>query len=64
VCPVTVLVEARICEIVVRTGLRAGDAAVLQVAEELGVPLITKDKEFSEKRLPGVLLLEPSELAW
>lgn len=47
----------------VGTGLRAGDSAVLQVAEELGVPLVTKDREFWERRLPGVLLFEPAELS-
>ncbi len=52
----------RACEIVARTGLRAGDAIVVQVAEELGVPLVTKDKEFWRKRLPGVLLFQPGEL--
>lgn len=55
-------VAERICEIVARTGLRAGDGAVLQIAEELGVPLVTKDREFWEKRLPGVLIFEPAEL--
>jgi predicted nucleic acid-binding protein len=55
-------VAERMCEIVSRTGLRAGDAAVLQVAVDLGVPLVTKDREFWEKRLAGVLLFEPAEL--
>jgi predicted nucleic acid-binding protein len=42
--------------------LKGGDAIVLQVAEEFGVPLLTKDKEMKAKAPAGVLVFEPNEL--
>lgn len=44
------------------TGLRGGDAIVLQVAEQCGIPLLTKDKEIKEKAPREIIVLEPVEL--
>lgn len=45
-----------------KTGLRGGDAIVLQAAEQYGIPLLTKDKEMKQKSPKGILVLEPSEI--
>ncbi len=45
-----------------KTGLRGGDAVVLQVAEQYGIPLLTKDKEMKEKALKSILVFKPSDL--
>jgi predicted nucleic acid-binding protein len=45
-----------------KTGLKGGDAIILQVAEEYGVPLLTKGKEIKQKSPRYILVLEPSEI--
>ena len=45
-----------------KTALRGGDAIVLQVAEQYGIPLLTKDKEIKEKSPKGILVFEPADL--
>ncbi len=47
----------------VQIGLRGGDAIVLQVAEQYGIPLLTKDKEMKEKAPKNILVLEPGDMA-
>jgi len=43
-------------------GLRGGDAIILQVAEQYGIPLVTKDKEIKQKAPKGILVYEPLEV--
>jgi predicted nucleic acid-binding protein len=45
-----------------KIGLRGGDAIILQVALQYGVPLLTKDKEIKQRAPGGVLVLEPLEV--
>jgi len=59
---VTLEVAERASILCSKTGLRGGDAIVMQVAEQYGIPIITKDKEFKEKSPEGILIVEPSEL--
>lgn len=46
-----------------KTGLKGGDAIVLQVAEQYGIPLVTRDKEVREKAPEGIFVSEPANLA-
>jgi predicted nucleic acid-binding protein len=46
----------------VKTGLRGGDAIVLQVAEQYGIPLLTKDKEMKERAPKGILVFDPMDV--
>ena len=59
---ITLDVAERACMLGSKTGLRGGDVIVLQVAEQYGIPLLTKDKEMKEKTLKGILVFEPSDL--
>lgn len=59
---ITLAVVERACLVGAKTGLKGGDAIVLQVAEEFGVPLLTKDKEMKAKAPSGVLVFEPNEV--
>jgi len=45
-----------------QTGLKGGDALVLQVAEQYGIPLLTKDKELKAKAPKGIIVFEPVDL--
>ena len=58
----TLAVAERACLIGAETGLRGGDAIVLQLAQEFEVPLLTKDKELRYKAPAGVSVIEPSEV--
>ena len=55
-------VAERACVLGIRTGLRGGDALVLQVAEQYGFPLVTMDREIREKAPAGISVLEPREV--
>jgi predicted nucleic acid-binding protein len=55
-------VAERDCVLGIRTGLRGGDALVLQVAEQYGFPLVTMDREIREKAPAGISVLEPREV--
>ena len=55
-------VAERACMLGARTGLRGGDAIVLQVAEQYGIPLLTKDKELKEKAPRSILVFEPNDV--
>ncbi|MCL6473742.1 MAG: type II toxin-antitoxin system VapC family toxin [Firmicutes bacterium] len=44
-------------------GVKGGDAIVLQVALEYGVPLLTLDKEMRLKAPPNVMVITPSDTA-
>ena len=59
---VTLPVAQRACLLGTRTGLKGGDAIVLQVAEEYGIPLLTKDKEMKDKASAGIIVFEPSDV--
>jgi predicted nucleic acid-binding protein len=59
---ITLAVAERACLLGARTGLKGGDAIVLQVAEQNGVPLVTKDKEMKDKAPAGVLVFEPTDV--
>ncbi|MGQ9626372.1 MAG: type II toxin-antitoxin system VapC family toxin [Anaerolineae bacterium] len=61
---ITLDVAERACMLGSKTGLRGGDAIVLQVAEQHGIPLLTKDKGMKEKAPKGILIFEPSELPY
>lgn len=60
---ITVEVAERACMLGSKTGLRGGDAIILQVAEQHGIPLLTKDKEMKEKSPKSILIFEPLELS-
>jgi predicted nucleic acid-binding protein len=45
-----------------RTGLRGGDAVVMQVAEEHGIPLVTKDGEMAARAPRGLWVLGPADV--
>ncbi|MBI4864060.1 MAG: type II toxin-antitoxin system VapC family toxin [Candidatus Riflebacteria bacterium] len=59
---VTLAVAERASLLGARTGLRGGDALVLQVAEQYGVPLLTKDQEMKKRAPAGILVFEPTDL--
>ncbi len=59
---ITLAVAERACLLGVKTGLKGGDAIVLQVAEEYGIPLLTKDKEMKDKASVGIIVYEPSDI--
>jgi predicted nucleic acid-binding protein len=59
---ITLAVAERACLLGARTGLKGGDTLVLQVAEEYGIPLLTKDKEMKAKAPTGILVYEPIDL--
>ncbi|MGC8783845.1 MAG: type II toxin-antitoxin system VapC family toxin [Armatimonadota bacterium] len=47
-----------------RTGVRAGDALILRVAEQYDIPLLTKDKEMKQKRPESVQVIDTSDMTW
>jgi len=59
---ITFDVAQQACIMGITTGLKAVDATILQVSEEFGIPLLTKDKEIKEKAPKSILIFEPSEL--
>ena len=59
---IALAVAERACLLGARTGLKGGDTLVLQVAEEYGIPLLTKDKEMKAKAPAGILVYEPIDL--
>jgi len=59
---ITLEVAERACMLGVKTGLRGGDAIVLQVAEQYDIPLLTKDKEIKEKAPKPILVFEPTDV--
>jgi predicted nucleic acid-binding protein len=59
---ITLEVAERACMLGVKTGLRGGDAIVLQVAEQYGIPLLTKDKEMKERAPKGILVFDPMDV--
>lgn len=46
-----------------KTRLRGGDTIVLQVAEQYGIPLLTKDREIKQKSPKNIMVLEPTEIS-
>jgi len=59
---IALAVAERACLLGARTRLKGGDTLVLQVAEEYGIPLLTKDKEMKAKAPAGILVYEPIDL--
>ncbi len=47
----------------VKTGLKGGDAIVLQVAEQYGIPILTKDREMKDKAPKGIFVFDPIDLS-
>lgn len=58
----TLEVLERACLLGARTGLRGGDACVLQVAEQYGVPILTQDKEIKAKAPRTLMVFQPTDL--
>ena len=52
----------RACFLCASTGLKGGDAIVLQVADQYGIPLLTKDAEIAARSPKGILVVDPAEL--
>ena len=50
------------CRLGVKTGLKGGDAMILQVAEDLNLPLLNRDRGNHEKGAATVQLFEPGDL--
>lgn len=59
---ITLEVAEQACMLGAKTGLKGGDAIVLQVAERYGIPLVTKDKEMKEKAPRDILVFEPKDV--
>lgn len=59
---ITLAVAERACLLGTATGLKGGDAIVLQVAEQYGIPLVTKDGEIKDKAPKGILTFEPKDI--
>ena len=59
---ITIEVAEKSCMLGAKTGLRGGDAIILQVAEQYGVPILTKDKEINEKAPKGIMVFEPLDI--
>lgn len=59
---ITVAVAERARMLGATTGIKGGDAIVLQVAEEYGIPLLTKDKEIRDKAPSGIVVFEPKDV--
>lgn len=59
---ITFAVIERACLLGAKTGLRGADTIVLQVAEEYGIPLLTKDKEIKDKAPTGIRVFEPKDV--
>lgn len=59
---INIEVAERACMVGIKTGMRGGDAIVLQVAEQYGIPILTKDKEMKAKAPKGILVFEPADL--
>jgi predicted nucleic acid-binding protein len=47
-----------------KIGLRGGDAIILQVADQYGIPILTKDKEIKEKAPKHIIVFEPENLSY
>lgn len=60
---ITLEVAERASMLGAKTGLRGGDTIVLQVAEQYGIPILTKDKEIKQKSPKGTTVLEPTEIS-
>jgi predicted nucleic acid-binding protein len=61
---ITIDVAVRACMLGSLTGLKGGDTIVLQVAEQYGIPLLTKDKEIKRKSPGGIVIFEPADLSF
>ena len=60
--PFTLELAERACELGIQTGLKGGDAIVLQVAEDSHLPLLTRDREIHDKAPRAIRILEPRQL--
>lgn len=59
---VSLTAARRACQLGMETGLKGGDAIILQAAKDLALPLLTKDKEIQAKAPASVQLFEPNDL--
>jgi predicted nucleic acid-binding protein len=60
---VSLAVARRACQLGMETGLKGGDAIILLAAKDLGLPLLTKDKEIQAKAPATIQILEPGDLS-
>ncbi len=60
---ITLEVAERASMLGAKTGLKGGDTIVLQVAEQYGIPILTKDKEIKQRAPKGILVFEPAEVS-
>lgn len=60
---ITLEVAQRASMLGAKTGLKGGDAILLQVAEQYGIPLLIKDKEIKQKAPKEILIFEPLEIS-
>jgi predicted nucleic acid-binding protein len=61
-CDLDLDMTRRACQLGVSTGLRGGDAIVMQVAEDSGLPLVTEDKEIKLRAPQRVAVISSLEL--
>ena len=59
---ISIDVVEKACLLGIKTGLKGGDAIVLQVAEQYNIPILTKDKEIKEKSPKHIFVFEPTDL--
>jgi len=59
---ITLEVAERACMLGINSGLKGGDAIILQVAEQYNIPILTKDKEITEKAPKNIKVFEPANL--
>ncbi len=59
---ITLDVAERASMLGTKTGLKAVDVIILQVAEQYGIPLLTMDNEIIVKSPKGILIFKPSGL--
>ncbi|HGJ65245.1 TPA: PIN domain-containing protein [bacterium] len=61
---ITIDVAEKACMLGAKIGLRGGDAIILQVADQYGIPILTKDKEIKEKAPKHIIVFEPENLSY
>jgi len=50
------------CTLGIETGLKGGDALVVQVARKYDIPLLTEDREIHQKAPPALQVLDAIDL--
>lgn len=60
--PINIDVAEKAALLIIETGLKAGDAIILQIAEQYDIPLLTKDKEIKRKAPKSIHVYDPLEI--